>query len=519
MLFPSDAHPPDLILTNARALTMDPRRPAMQSVTVSGDRIVWAGADSDLPSLASAGARVIDCGGGTLLPGFHDAHVHLLAYASSLESVDCRPEQVSSISDISRLIARRAARTPPGDWITAWGYDPFYLAERRHPTRSDLDAAAPCHPVRLNHRSGHACVLNSMAMNRVGIAEDTDEPPGATIARDLETGSPNGLLLEMERFLDERVPRPTGSAMGVSVERAAHQLLSLGVTSLQDATYQNSVDRWSLFRYLPDHVEPIPRITLMPGADHVTDFAEAGLYFGSGSDTLRVGHAKLMVTASSGTTTPAYADLVATLGECVSLGFPVAVHAVEAEVVRSVAQVIGESAPLPPGCPPHRIEHCSEAPPDVLESVMQCAAAVVTQPGFVRYQGDRYLAEVRPSLHPHLYRAASLAGVGVRVAFSSDAPVIDPDPMPSIHAAITRRTSSGSSLGKREAVSLDSALCSYTLQPARVTGLEESLGRISPGCLADMVLFEKDLMSIESQELLSIRPVMTILGGRVVWES
>ena len=505
---------------------MDPRRPVVQSVAVSGDRIVWTGADPDLPSLASAGARVIDCGGGTLLPGFHDAHMHFLAYVSSLESVDCGPDQVSSISDIRRLIAQRAARTPLGDWITAWGYDPFYLTERRHPTRSDLDAAAPHHPVRLNHRSGHACVLNSVAMDRVGIAEDTDEPPGATIARDLDTGSPNGLLLEMERFLDERVPRPSETSLETSVERAARKLLSLGVTSVQDATHHNSVDRWNLFRHLSGHIEHMPRITLMPGADHITDFLKAGLHFAGGSDTLRVGHAKVMVTASSGATMPACTDLLATLDECISLGFPVAVHAVEADVVRSVARVLAASPSPLTGegwgegeTSPHRIEHCSEAPPDVLESVIRCGAAVVTQPGFVRYQGDRYLAEVRPSMHPFLYRAASLAGVGVRVAFSSDAPVIDPNPMPALHAAITRRTSSGRSLGKREVVSLDSALRSYTLEPARMSGIDDHLGKLSPGSLADMVLFEKDLMSIDSEELPGIRPVMTILGGRVVWES
>ena len=198
---------PGLILTNARVLTMDPRHPIAQSVAVCGDRIVWAGADAELPSLTSAGTKVIDCGGGTLIPGFHDAHLHLLAFASSLDSVDCRPSRVSSIADICQQIAIRTERTPRDEWVSAWGYDPFYLAERRHPTRWDLDRVAPHHPVRLNHRSGHACVLNSLAMDRVGIADNTDEPCGATIARDLEGGTPNGLLLEMEDFLDGRIPR------------------------------------------------------------------------------------------------------------------------------------------------------------------------------------------------------------------------------------------------------------------------------------------------------------------------
>ena len=146
------------------------------------------------------------------------------------------------------MIAHQAARTPQGQWISAWGYDPFHLAENRHPTRWDIDRAVPDHPVRLNHRSGHACVLNSVAMDRVGIFDDTDEPPGATIARDLDTGSPNGLLLEMQDFLDQRTPKPSDAELTPLVRKAAHKLLSSGVTSIQDATHTNS----------PGSMEPVP---------------------------------------------------------------------------------------------------------------------------------------------------------------------------------------------------------------------------------------------------------------------
>ena len=507
---------PGLILTNARVLTMDPRHPIAQSVAVCGDRIVWAGADAELPSLTSAGTKVIDCGGGTLIPGFHDAHLHLLAFASSLDSVDCRPSRVSSIADICQQIAIRTERTPRDEWVSAWGYDPFYLAERRHPTRWDLDRVAPHHPVRLNHRSGHACVLNSLAMDRVGIADNTDEPCGATIARDLEGGTPNGLLLEMEDFLDVRIPRPSASELSAQFGRAARTLLSLGVTSLQDATHNNSIDRWGLFRHLKGQSEPLPRMSLMPGAGHVSDFVGAGLGFGSGDDRLRVGHAKLMVAASSETTMPTRSDLWEAIDRCVSLGFPVAIHAVEADTVRTVAEALAASPSLPNRLPTHRIEHCSESPPGVLNSVVECGAAVVTQPGFIHYEGDRYLAEVSSEMQPFLYRAASLAACGVDVAFSSDAPVSEPDPMKALYAAVTRRTSSGNSLGGHETMDIGAALSAYTIEPARATGVHDRLGRISPGSLADLVLFDEDLLNVEPDTLLSTRPVMTILGGREV---
>ena len=498
---------------------MDARQPNVQSVVVSGDRIVSTGPAADSLAPSAVAARVIDCGGGTLVPGFHDAHMHLMAYAATFGAVDCRPGQVSSIADICRQIAQKAAHTPQGQWVSAWGYDPFHLAEDRHPTRWDLDRAAPDHPVRLNHRSGHACVLNSVAMDRVGIFDDTEEPSGATIARDLETGSPSGLLLEMQDFLDQRTPKPSVADSTSLVRKAARRLLSYGVTSIQDPTHTNSLGRWDLFEYLGSDVRPLPRITVMPGADHVAEFGNAGMKFGSGSNLLRLGHAKIMVTASSGAPTHSYEDLRSAVNECKLHGFPVAVHAVEADVVRTVARVLAKTARSPGQSLIHRIEHCSEAPPDVLNEIVECGAAVVTQPGFIHHQGDRYLAEVPESMHPYLYRTASLTARGVTVALSSDAPVSDPDPMPALHAALTRRTESSAILGEDERLDLAAALRAYTLQPSRLIGVDDRVGRLSTGYMADMALFAEDLTSIEPDALLEVRPVMTILGGEVVWES
>ena len=510
---------PDLVLVNARILTQDDQVPVAESLAVRGDRIIWVGDDADSRASPFKSARVLDCDGGTLVPGFHDAHMHLLSYASTFGAVDCRPAEVSSIADLCRRIAQQAESVPQGQWISAWGYDPFHLAEGRHPTRWDLDRAAPDHPVRLSHRSGHACVLNSTALDRVGIYDHTDEPPGATIARDLETGSPNGLLLEMHGFLDERTPKLSVTELTSLVRKAALRLLSYGVTSIQDATHTNSLGQWELFQNLASAVRPLPRITVMPGADHVAEFRNARIQFGSGSNLLRAGHAKIMVTASSGTPTPSRKDLRSAVDECMSYGFPVAVHAVEADVVRTVAEVLVESGRPSEQIPIHRIEHCSESPPGVLDAIVESGAAVATQPGFIHHEGDRFLAEVSEPMHPYLYRTASLAARGINLAFSSDAPVSDPDPMPALHAALTRRTKSGESFAEGERLDLEAALGAYTLQPSRLTGMDGRVGRLKPGYLADMALFAEDLTSIDPDALPGIRPVMTILGGQVAWDS
>ena len=507
---------PDTVLTNARVLTMSPAGPRAEAVAIAGDRIVWVGSSDDAKSFVRSGTTVVDCAGGTLLPGFHDAHMHLLAYAAALDSVDCSPNKVSSIAELKTAIRFRATNTSEGNWIRATGYDETSLSEGRHPTRWDLDDAAPSHPVRLDHRSGHGCVLNSAALALVGIHDSTDEPPGATIVRDLRSGQPSGLLLEMSDYLDDRIPSPPVEEIENSVRRASRILLSHGVTSIQDATHRNSMQRWELFGKLRSSIEDMPRTTIMPGFHHLEEFTRNGLHFGFGDSWLRIGHVKQMLTASSGRQTPSHDELCRAVSRSAASGFPAAIHAVGRESIISAAESIQSATATSGAVLRHRIEHCSEGTPDVIESVARSSAWVVTQPGFVHHSGDRYLKTVESSLLPHLYPVGALARAGVRLAFGSDAPVADPNPMPAICAAVTRLTDQGRHLGSGQAVGLFDALAAYTVGAAASSCLEDSLGTIAPGMLADMALFGEDVTSAEPERIRDMRPAMTVLGGKVV---
>ena len=510
---------PDVILANAHVLTMDRRRPYAEAVAVKGDRIYWVGADSDARQLKSARAKMIDCGGGALLPGFHDAHIHLLAYALSLSEVDCRPRSAISIRDIESRISERASRTPEGEWIRAWGYDETSLEDHRHPTRRDLDKATQLHPVRLDHRSRHASVLNSLALERVGIGEYFSEPRGATVGRELDTGEPSGILFEMQDYLEGRTSSYSRGEIESSLKLASRNLLEYGVTSVQDATHYNSVLRWDFFDDMRDSVYAMPRLTLMPGFRHLLDFVERGLTFDSGDLCQRVGHAKIMVTASSGNMEPSKSELSRMVSECVEAGFPVAIHAVEAEVVQNAAEVLSAVADSYGIAAPHRIEHSSECPSGTLELVERSLAMVVTHPNFVYQNGDRYLNTVEEEMLPYLYRVRAYAERGVEVAFGSDAPIGEPDPIPGIFSAINRNTESGDTLAVNEGIGVRDALEMYTAGPARASGIQGEIGRIMPGMVADMVLLEPDILSIATERLLDLRATMTILGGRIVSES
>jgi len=239
----------DLVLKNAGVITMDPARPRAELVAIRGDKILRVGGNDELEAVSGAKTGVIDCQGKTVVPGFNDAHCHVLSFVRKLLSTDLSPLSAGSIADIKGIIRRQARNTPRGKWLTGTDYNEFYLAEKRHPTRWDLDEAAPHHPVLLVHRSLHACVLNSPALKLAGITGETPEPPGGLIERDLKSGEPNGILFEMLGYIREKVLPPLSEEeMEKGIILANRHYLARGITSLGEATVTNDFERWQTFR-------------------------------------------------------------------------------------------------------------------------------------------------------------------------------------------------------------------------------------------------------------------------------
>ena len=518
---PSESSSPDLIFFNARVITQSKHRPTAELVAVKGDRIVWVGSNGELGNLARSHTRVIDCQGQTLVPGFIDAHCHLMAYASRLMAVDCSSSAVASIEEIKGALREGARHAPPGQWVRAYGYDEFALTEQRHPSRWDLDEAVADRPVRLNHRSGHACVLNSAALAQVGITASTPDPVGGVIERDPGTAQPTGLLMEMDDYLDGLIPPLNEQELRRGVRLASDVLVSLGITSVQDATASNSVERWEVFRRLKEEGVLMPRVTMMAGAGLFRELKDGGLGFGAGDSDLNLGAVKITLSMTSGTLHPSTEELRDMVAEARGAGFQVAIHAVEVEAVEAVAEAfLGTHAPST-GARLHtrdRIEHCSECPPAALERLAGSGVVVVTQPGFLYYSGRRYLSEVAQEVQPWLYRIGSILKAGLCVAFGSDAPVIDPNPLIGIYAAVTRRAETGEAVGESDGISAQEALRLYTLGGAYAAFQEGDKGSVEVGKLADLVLLDQDPTRLEAEQIRRIKVTLTVIGGRVVWE-
>jgi predicted amidohydrolase YtcJ len=512
----------DIIFNKADVITVEAKQPHAEFVAIKDGKIIFAGIKRQQHDFSGPNTRIIDCAGKTLVPGFNDAHCHIFSFIRKLTSIDLSSPIIKSISDIKAVIKAKADKTPHGEWITATDYNEFYLAEKRHPTRWEIDEAAPDNPVMLTHRSLHGCVLNSKALELAGITTDTPELPGTMIDRDVTRGGePNGFLAEMVGYIREHVMPPiSGKDLDTGTKLANAQYLSQGLTSLQDATYVNNLKRWQHYLDFKKNGLLKSRVYMMTGYETMKEFLDAGLLFGAGDENLRMGAVKIVPSMISDKLHPSQEELFSIALHTHQAGFQLAIHGVQAALVDAIVCTYEYLQHHTPdfSARRHRIEHCSECPPSLMERIKKLQPVIVTHPSFTYYSGDRYLATVEKEVLPWLYRTGTMVKTGLKVAGGSDSPIVPNSPLMGIYGAVTRLTSSGQLLGQGERLTAGEVLAMYTINAAYASHEENIKGSISPGKLADMVLLSGNPETIPAEEIKDIRVLMTIIGGKVVWE-
>lgn len=510
----------DLILYNANVITLEDANPRARWVALRGERIVGVDHIGDGGAFRGKQTKLVDCQEMTLIPGFNDAHMHLNALISTCLSIDCSPSGVSSIIDIQQQLRAEAREIPTGNWIRGSGYNEFALAEKRHPNRWDLDQAAPDHPVKLSHRTRHACVLNSLGLKLAGISRETPDPDNGIIDRDFSTGEPTGILYGMNAHLSKTViPARSTGEMEAGLIQANRKLMASGITSIQDATITNGIDQWQQFQKFVISGRLKPRVTTMIGHDALHHVREAGLAARTGDERLRLGMVKIIIDEMRGPLNPPQEVLNEMVLSAHEAGFQVALHAVEENTTKAAIDAIAHAQQMMfKRDHRHRIEHCAECPPHLLGHLQQTGAIVVTQPAFLYYGGNRYLSQVTWHKLPWLYRMGSWVNQGITVAASSDGPVVGINPLIGIYAAVTRKSETGQVLCVAEAVSAQQALWSHTMGGAIASFEEHQKGSIATGKLADLVLLSHDPTSVSDEEIKGITVLKTIIGGDIVWE-
>jgi len=510
----------DLILYNANIITLDPNIANAQLVAIGDGRIQAVAGDEALKDLKHSDTQVVDCCGKTVLPGFCDTHFHLQSSAAKSMTLDVSPQaNVYSISDLQDRIGTNSKKLASGTWIRASGYHEFHLAEGRHPTRWDLDKAAPNHPVKLTHQSRHAHILNSLALELIGISISTPDPPGGLIDRSAPTGEPTGILFEMNDFLSRRIAPLEEREINRGVELVNQKLLSLGITSIHDASSHNGIKQWmSLCSWKKNKF--LPRVNMMMGLNGFNSFEQRDFFCPINKDQLRLSGVKIILDETTGQLYPPQMELNRLVLKIHQAGLQVAIHAIEETAVESACISIEHALKkVPKPDHRHRIEHCSVCSPSLAKRLASSGINVVTQPAFIYHNGDRYLETVSNGEIQHLYPIGTLIKNGVNVAGSSDSPIVPPNPLIAIHAAVTRKTKTGNTVSTKERIDAIAALRMYTTDAAKATFDETKRGSITAGKLADLVVLNGDPTKLLPAELKDLAVEMTILNGNIVWNS
>jgi len=252
----------------------------------------------------------------------------------------------------------------------------------------------------------------------------------------------------------------------------------------------------------------------------LSQFQTAGLIQGSGDSQLRLGGVKIILNETSAGLAPSQAELNQQVLDIHRAGLQLAIHAIKPNAVEAAVTALEHACRhLPQPNQRHRIEHCSECPPELLERLIKLQATIVTQPSFLYYSGDRYLARLPYDRLQWLYRIKSFHDAGLVVAGSSDSPVTPSNPLIGIYATITRRAKTGQVVTPKECLSPIQALVMHTINGAYASFEEDIKGSITQGKLADMVVLSDNLLKVPPERLREIKVEMTIINGRIVWEA
>lgn len=439
--------------------------------------------------------EVIAGGGGALLVGLHDHHLHLLATAAARRSVAAGPPDVRDRAGLAAALRAADARRPAGTWIRAVAYHESVAGDI---DRRALDDLVPDRPVRVQHRSGARWLLNSAAIAALGLDGQSSDLGGpghsadhSGVERD-EHGRATGRLHRADDWLRTLLPDegpPDLAALG-------RQLASRGVTGVTDTTPYGTL------------AELAPLAEAVRSGDlpqHVVATGGPALAGAVAPPGLTWGPVKLVIDDGA---YPALDALAADIGAAHRHSRAVAIHCVT-RVALVLALAAWDEAGSRPG---DRVEHGAVVPPALIPHLRRHGLTVVTQPGFVAERGDDYRRDVDVDDQPWLYPCRSLIDAGVPVGGSTDAPYTDPDPWRAIAAAATRRTPSGEVLGAGEVVTARRALDLFLSDPQVPGG---SPRRVAPGAPADLCLLATPL-AVALADPASVRVAATILGGEVV---
>jgi predicted amidohydrolase YtcJ len=536
------AEPADLIIVNGKLYPGGGAPPA-EAVAVRGNRILAVGSRAEIETHRNDRTTVVDAKGGTVLAGFNDGHVHFLSGGESLDRVNLF--EAARVGDAQRAIREFASAEPDRPWVLGrgWLYGTF---PGGLPTRQQLDEVVSDRPALMECYDGHTVWVNSKALALAGITRETPDPPNGLIVRD-GTGEPTGVLKESAQGLvNDILPQPTPEENLELIRRAIRRAQSLGVTSVQNAGMDR--DEFELYAELERRGELGIRMYAALSAPPGFSEEDAARYEEllakyPGTALLKTGAIKMyadgVIESHTAALLEPYANRDTTgipnytaedMNRIVSMmdgkGWQIFIHAIGDRGIRMALDAYeraAEANPAPARGRRHRIEHIEAVSEADIPRFAQLGVIASMQPFHanpIPNVLEVWAVNLGPERAARAWAWKSIQDSGGRLAFGTDWPVVDLDPRPGIHTALTRRTLEGKPEGgfvPEQRLPLEDVLDAWTAGSAYASFEEERKGTLSPGMLADIVVLSMDLFSAPIETIKDFEVETTVFDGRVVY--
>jgi predicted amidohydrolase YtcJ len=530
----------DEVIRAGAIYSMSAGRNVYRAIALRDEWIVAVSEDPHgLDGLITSGTHVVDEPGITLIPAFFDTHNHFIITARNIGKVPV--DQAHSIAELVELIRQQAARTSPGQWIQsvdAWHES--NLAEGRLPTALELDQATLDHPVWVK-RGGHIGVANSLALKLANITRDTPDPKGATIKR-FPDGTPNGILLEAAawQLVSQLIPPLPTEQLAENLRQACMVYNSLGIGAVRDPIV--SRDEFLAYQLLRERGELTVRCQVMflmprgPVDSIIADIASLGVRSGFGDDWLRVWGLKThMDGGAEGAAldqpyidAPTYSgnlywkvdDLVEVANYAVRRGWKIGTHAAGDRAVRTLLdaymRIIAENPGIKQGT--LVMEHGMLAYDDQRARAIKLGIPITVEQSVVNALSAEFLARWGEERLRQLVPIRAWLEEGAQISAATDYPAGLYDPMLSIWGMVTRRTRKAGIQGPENAVDQYTAVQLYTSAGAQLIGEGDRRGTLQAGYLGDLTAFRTNPITCQIDELPTLRPIFTMVGGRAVFD-
>ena len=543
----SEMEPADKVFVNGSIYTLDSNKPTVEAVAVKDGKVLFTGERAELDQYIGAQTQTIDLKGAALYPGFIEGHAHIMGVGQNLLNVDLMG--VESFGEIIEKVAERASQTAPGEWIIGrgWHQDKWInmpeSAFNGYPVHDALSIAVPNHPVFLKHASGHMALINAKAMDIAGITRNTSNPDGGEVIKGL-SGEPTGILNETAQSLATRfIPEETDAMYEQALALAVDECVKNGITGLHQAgSSKRDIELFKKFAK-EDRLN-IRLYVMLNGRDDalLDEYFEKGPELDSNYQVI-VRSVKLYSDGALGSRgawlLAPYTDAPTEYGHNVTpmerirqvtlsaaeAGFQVCTHAIGDRGNREVLDIYEEAFQLYPELTKDhrfRIEHAQHI--DGEDIPRFASLNVIPAMQAIHMSSDRPWAIDRlgrERIVEGAYVWQKLLQQGSRIVNGTDAPVEPINPLACYYASVTRKTLKGNpenGYEPEQKMSREQALISYTRDAAYGAFMDKVTGTIEQGKLADFTILDKDIMTIEEDEILKTSVVMTVIGGEIAYQ-